>query len=203
MDSEPQARGRPSHTFPVTPCSLPTQSISSWAERATSTICLYDEKWNRLLRRSIALVTMKAHDTVQFWGLQMYSRRACSPPDDAHRTHRRKGSWKCHSHASHSGLHRTCWRWRWWSPPHTIACTISRVHRPLCDYRLCGVDKEESVILLRAKPNSTRIICLPSTQSNSIIDNVNLPSIVHSTSSFVHGNHHSMNYNLSNLKRVR
>ena len=80
---------------------------------------------------------------------------------------------------------------------------ISRVHRPLCDYGLCCIDKEESVILLRAKPNSTRIICLPSTQSNSIIDNVNLPSIVHSTSSFVHGNHHPMNYNLSNLKRVR
>ena len=131
------------------------------------------------------------------------TRRGCSPPDDAHRTHRRKGPWKCHSHASHSGLHRTCWRWRWWSPPHTIACTISRAYRPLCDYRLCGVDKEESVILLRAKPNSTRIICLPSTQSNSIIANVNLPSIVHSTSSFVHDNHHPMNYNLSNLKRVR
>ena len=26
----------------------------------------YDEKWNQLLRQSIALVTMKAHDTVQF-----------------------------------------------------------------------------------------------------------------------------------------
>ena len=80
---------------------------------------------------------------------------------------------------------------------------ISRVHRPLCDYRLCGVDKEESVILLRAKPNSTRIICFPSTQSNSIIANVFIPSIVHSISSLVHDNHHPMNYNLSNLKRVR
>ena len=27
---------------------------------------LYDVKWNRLLRRSIALVTMKPHDTEQF-----------------------------------------------------------------------------------------------------------------------------------------
>ena len=79
-------------------------------------------------------------------------------------------------------------------------------HVPIVRFAIIGFVVsiiKESVILLRAKPNSTRIICLPSTQSNSIIANVNLPSIVHSTSSFVHDNHHPMNYNLSNLKRIR